>query len=62
VNEDDIRELVKERRKEYRLTLQELADECECSRGMLCKFETGKSGVGLNLLLKIFTVLNITVQ
>jgi transcriptional regulator with XRE-family HTH domain len=56
---EKIRRRIKELRKEKGITMQELADHSNVSKGLICQIENGISRPSLHVLLKIINSLDV---
>ncbi len=56
---EKIRRRIKEIRKEKGITMQELADHSNVSKGLICQIEKGVSRPSLHMLLRIINSLDV---
>lgn len=58
----EIRILIRERRKELKLTFKQLKQKCGIDESTLCQFENGKKDIRISSLLRLTESLGLTVN
>jgi transcriptional regulator with XRE-family HTH domain len=62
ISENTLGEILRRRRRERKLTLQQLADDCGVSRAAISKTERGDSGASTPVLGKLAEALDLSIS